>query len=165
MSVRQVGRQAVTHKLDFMRNWIFRLNWNKIASGQWNYAVRKTIQRQVHEQCARTHLMSDSCHCQTYFPISLSLFLSPGKKYGCDRHRPCPRRGRLHHHSNRSRMWWVPYGVFRRSHSRRGSWSETCNYYYFPAPVFIIKHTNNNHLWQWLGGEPFSVGFTISNIW
>ena len=37
------------------------MNLNKIASGTWNYANRKTIQIHVRKQIGRTHLMSVLC--------------------------------------------------------------------------------------------------------
>ena len=50
-SVRPSNRPSVGHTwVEFLKNG---LNLNKIASGIWNYAIWKTIQRQVRGQVAR----------------------------------------------------------------------------------------------------------------
>ena len=61
--VRPSVRPSVGHtRVEFLRNGT---NLNKIASGTWNYAIKKTIQGRVSKQFARMHLMSDVCDCQT----------------------------------------------------------------------------------------------------
>ena len=57
-----VGPSIHYTPVELLRN---ELNLNKIASGLWNYAIIKTIQRRVRKQFARTHPMSDLC--QTCF--------------------------------------------------------------------------------------------------
>ena len=70
-SVRRSVRPLHTRWIS--KKWDFRLNWNKIASGTCNYAIRKTIQIQVRKQIARTHLMSELC--QTCFSTSIVQYL------------------------------------------------------------------------------------------
>ena len=54
-------RPSIGHKrVEFQRNG---LNLNRIASGTWNYAIRKTIQRQVRGQIVRTHICSTGFIC------------------------------------------------------------------------------------------------------
>ena len=59
-SVRRFVRPSVRPtQVEFLRNGISEPNLNKIASGVSNYAIGKTIERQVHKQIARTHLLSE----------------------------------------------------------------------------------------------------------
>ena len=58
-----------------LRNKISGLNKNKIASGTWNYSIRKTIQRWVLEQIARTHLMSELCRTCFFFSLLCILLI------------------------------------------------------------------------------------------
>ena len=61
-SVRPSVRPSVHTRVEFLWNEIFGLNVNKIVLGTWNYAIRKTIQIQIHKQIALTHLMPELCH-------------------------------------------------------------------------------------------------------
>ena len=58
-SVRPWVDLSVGHtRVEFLRN---RLNLNKIASGIRQYAIKKTIQREVGGQFPKTHLLSKLC--------------------------------------------------------------------------------------------------------
>ena len=75
-SVGSSVRWSVSHtRVELLRNRISGLNSNKIASRSWNYAIRKTIQRQVLKQIAWTHLMSELCQTCFSFSFSFSFFL------------------------------------------------------------------------------------------
>ena len=65
-------RRFVRHtRVEFLRNG---LNLNKIASGTWNYAIWKTIHRQVRGPIARTHLLSELCStCSLLFRLNIVL--------------------------------------------------------------------------------------------
>ena len=66
ISMRGCVRPSVGHtQVEFLRNSISVLILKKIASGIQNNVIQKTIQRQICEQIARTHLLTDLC--QTCF--------------------------------------------------------------------------------------------------
>ena len=87
---RSVGPSVHPKRVEFLRNKTSGVNLNNMASWTGNYAIRKTIQIQIREQIARTHLMSELC--QTFFLLYSNF--GEGKEKKVRNFRPkSPRRG------------------------------------------------------------------------